>query len=332
MFCQQKYFRMTYNRLLCLAYLMLANSLPLLCWWKCYLILLQPNHPTLCCWFSKTVWVHFLLWSEVTNPTGPDQWLHHWLGPSPTLETWLSDYYLHRNVLVSIWGGFTAASCHMGIAFSWSADVSVTHPSVSIGEAALWTLRHALEREKTWGVFSFLFLKYRPHHVQLAIVRCEGWHGIGGQSAGCQRVVGVQGRAVLVVSVGRDGRVEARPEHPQVEGTCERRGRRWDGWLQCGRRWWHFLIWHRDRDWGRVKCELRYILMGRCKDCCKCLCTSKCRFLVSLEFICLEGRYTQLSPAVSECKTRNMTTPFISEKLGEIGWIRRSAFLWLQSS
>lgn len=102
---------------------------------------------------------------------------------------------------------------------------------------------HPLAWKKLW-VFPFSFLKHPPHHVQLAIVRCEGWHGIGGQSAGCQRVVGVHGRAVLVVSVGRDGRVEARPEHPQVDGTCERRGRRRKRLLQCGRQWWHFLNWH----------------------------------------------------------------------------------------
>lgn len=44
-----------------------------------------------------------------------------------------------------------------------------------------------------------------PHHVQLAVVRRQGRHGVGGQSAGCQGVVGVHGRAVLVVSVSGDG-------------------------------------------------------------------------------------------------------------------------------
>lgn len=326
MFCQQKYFRMTYNRLLCLACLMLANSLPLLCWWKCDLILLQPHHPILCCWFSKTVWFHFLLWSEVTNPRVPDQF-------SDCTTGWVPPQHLRHDCLITIctgmWKIYWCQLSHGNCFFLVSRCLGETSISVYRRSCSMNSASRPRAR-KNLGCFLFSFLKYRPHHVQLAIVRCEGWHGIGGQSAGCQRVVGVQGRAVLVVSVGRDGRVEARPEHPQVEGTCERRGRRWDGWLQCGRRWWHFRIWHRDRDWGRVKCELRYILMGRCMDCCKCLCTSKCRFLVSLEFICLEGRYTQLSPAVSECMSRNMTTPFISEKLGEIGWIRRSAFLWLQ--
>lgn len=48
-------------------------------------------------------------------------------------------------------------------------------------------------------------------------------HPVCGQRAGCQGVVGVQGRAVLVVSVSRDGRVEAGPEHPQVDGTWDQR-------------------------------------------------------------------------------------------------------------
>lgn len=47
----------------------------------------------------------------------------------------------------------------------------------------------------------------------------EGRHAVGGQSAGCQGVVGVHGCAVLVVSMSSDGRVEAGPEHPQVDGT-----------------------------------------------------------------------------------------------------------------
>lgn len=59
-----------------------------------------------------------------------------------------------------------------------------------------------------------------PHHVQFAIVGRRGRHGVRGQSAGRQGVVGVHGRAVLVVSVSCDGRVEAGPEHPQVEGSC----------------------------------------------------------------------------------------------------------------
>lgn len=62
------------------------------------------------------------------------------------------------------------------------------------------------------------------HHVQLAVVSCEGGHGVSGQGAGRQGVVGVHSGAVLVASVMRDGRVEAGPEHPQVKGTC-REGR-----------------------------------------------------------------------------------------------------------
>lgn len=58
-----------------------------------------------------------------------------------------------------------------------------------------------------------------PHHVQFAVVGCDGRHAVGGQSTSCQGVVGVHGGAVLVVSVSRDGRVEAGPEHPQVDGT-----------------------------------------------------------------------------------------------------------------
>lgn len=62
-------------------------------------------------------------------------------------------------------------------------------------------------------------MDFISHHVQLAVVRREGGHAVGGQSAGSQGVVGVHGRAVLVVALGRDGRVEAGPEHPQVDGT-----------------------------------------------------------------------------------------------------------------
>lgn len=104
-----------------------------------------------------------------------------------------------------------------------------------------------------------------PHHVQLAIVSCEGWHGVGGQSAGCQRVVGVHGRAVLVVSMGRDGRVETRPEHPQVDSTCERRGRRCYPWLQWCRQAigdiFELPPGTMNFDWEWVKCVLKYILM-----------------------------------------------------------------------
>lgn len=62
---------------------------------------------------------------------------------------------------------------------------------------------------------------YQPctHHVQFALVADHGRHAVGGQRAGSQGVVGVHDGAVLVVSVGRDGRVEAGPEHPQVDGT-----------------------------------------------------------------------------------------------------------------
>lgn len=58
-----------------------------------------------------------------------------------------------------------------------------------------------------------------PHHVQLAVMCCEGRHAVGGQSAGCKGVVGVHGCAVLIVSMSSDGGVEAGPEHPQVDGT-----------------------------------------------------------------------------------------------------------------
>lgn len=57
------------------------------------------------------------------------------------------------------------------------------------------------------------------YHVQLAVVSREGGHGVGGQGAGGQGVVGVHGGAVLIIAVSRDGRVEAGPEHPQVQGA-----------------------------------------------------------------------------------------------------------------
>lgn len=59
----------------------------------------------------------------------------------------------------------------------------------------------------------------RPHHVQLAVMCCEGRHAVGGQSAGCKGVVGIHGCAVLIISMSGDGGVEAGPEHPQVDGT-----------------------------------------------------------------------------------------------------------------
>lgn len=60
-----------------------------------------------------------------------------------------------------------------------------------------------------------------PHHVQFAIVGGEGWKAVGGHGAGGQGVVGVHSRTMLVIPVGCDGRVEAWPEHPQVDGPWE---------------------------------------------------------------------------------------------------------------
>lgn len=47
----------------------------------------------------------------------------------------------------------------------------------------------------------------------------NGRQAVGDQGAGSQGIVGVHSRAVLVVSVGRHSRVEAWPEHPQVDGA-----------------------------------------------------------------------------------------------------------------
>lgn len=47
----------------------------------------------------------------------------------------------------------------------------------------------------------------------------EAGDGDGGEHRGGQGQVGVDGRSMLPVSVVRDGRVEAGPEHPQEEGA-----------------------------------------------------------------------------------------------------------------
>lgn len=59
------------------------------------------------------------------------------------------------------------------------------------------------------------------YHVQLAVLLEEAGDGHAGEHRGGQRQVGVDGRPVLPVPVVRDGRVEAGPEHPQVEGAWE---------------------------------------------------------------------------------------------------------------
>ena len=57
------------------------------------------------------------------------------------------------------------------------------------------------------------------HHVELALVADQCREAIGGQGAGRQGVVGVHGCAVLVITMGRDGRIETGPEHPQIDGA-----------------------------------------------------------------------------------------------------------------
>lgn len=58
------------------------------------------------------------------------------------------------------------------------------------------------------------------HHVQPSTLVVHAGDGHGGEDAGGQAQVRVDGRPVLPVSVVSDGGVETGPEHPEEQSPC----------------------------------------------------------------------------------------------------------------
>jgi len=65
-----------------------------------------------------------------------------------------------------------------------------------------------------------------PHHVQFSLVLHQAGDGVGREHAGRQREVGVDHRHHLRVAGFGNGGVEARPEHPEEDGSWWRKEHR----------------------------------------------------------------------------------------------------------